>query len=1042
MRISTLLFIFIFSSSYLSSQTQSAQLKLINHPSANQFWYKAEEDAALRPGGFLDILKAGFREPLSNSFKSIGVIHDKDALEHQKFQQYYKGIEVLGAELILHQKENDLLSANGSTIPELQMDVLPNLTSDEAIKRAKEFSKSLQFMLDEHGKENIQSKLLIMDKSYPEYSGEYVLAYQVDMYSLNPFGKKRYYIEATSGDLILSHDLLMTCFSGPGTAHTLYHGQRIIETSPVENHFELLDNTHGGGIETISATGRKYSDDDNNWEAGSFTQKKGALDVHFGAISTWDFYKKYFNRDGIDGKNGKLLNRVIDTTFYVNAFWDGNASNFGIGDSVVTNPLTSLDVVAHELTHGVTQFTCGLEYLYESGALNEGFSDIFGKAVEFEYDSANFNWLLGSRFFNKPDTAFRSMENPIRFGNPKNYKGSKWVSNSSDNGGVHSNSGVVNYWFYLLCEGGQGQTEKNVAFDVKKIGIRAATALVYEAMTKYLTKASKYYDLRQATLEIISNTYGKCSDEYRNMIEAWVAVGMGARNSDNDIMVVSEKIPQIACKEGLFPAQVRVVNLSCDKPIAKGTEVSMSIKVPQKNIILEKFEIADDLGPGSSFIYKFKTPARIDKTNTLIHIEAQIAGDPDTTNNRVPLLISKNGSAEYDFRVNSVSVTGSSCNGNLLQAQLVTNYAGCDPIPPDSELKVILSYDQTVKEIRVTNPTTIYPGANFRTSRFDIDRNFLGPKLILAQMVYPSDTLITNNFKAFNAIYIDNVEIGYLEPFNDQRYDSTRLAIRTDSFQFASIQNNLTGSDALIVTGGKIFDSQNRFIPVNNGAINNFFTSNPKFTTTSYTCLETDQLKKAFMSFDYIQKFGNPVYDTLLVNPSFAASTRIIFRNAAGQALGNPVFIANGSRTAELKSFEQEIPLALGPVTIEISHMVLEGTVDSTSQVIDTSKDYIVLDNLKIYGELISSTRDESTTTLFAVHPNPIHESFVIELNPSNISKKMRYELFNSLGVLILKGQSQGDAITVHSSDLPSDTYILKLSNADGKIERHKLVKL
>lgn len=61
--------------------------------------------------------------------------------------------------------------------------------------------------------------------------------------------------------------------------------------------------------------------------------------------------------------------------------------------------MTSLDVVAHEMTHGVTQFTCGLEYLYECGALNEGFSDIFGKAVEFEYDSANFNWLLGSRFF-------------------------------------------------------------------------------------------------------------------------------------------------------------------------------------------------------------------------------------------------------------------------------------------------------------------------------------------------------------------------------------------------------------------------------------------------------------------------------------------------------------------------------------------------------------------------------------------------------------------------------------------------------------------
>ncbi len=1042
MRISISLILFLVVVKILNSQTSTYQLEAIKHPSANLSWYPLEPQKNIRTNGFLNTLREHFYEPELNSFNSVSSLLGKDDIVHQKYQQFYKDIEVLGAEIILHHRKGILLSANGYTVAELQLDIIPNINIGAATEIAKNAMSSIKYMQDSEGKENIHSKLIILDKSYPEYSGEYLLAYQVDLYSQLPLQKKRIYIDAKSGDIILNFDMLMTCFSGPGVAHTLYHGSRQIETTPVENHFELLDGTHGGGIETISATGLKYKDDDNNWESGSFTQRKGGLDVHFGAISTWDYYKKYYNRDGIDGKNGKLLNRVIDTTFYVNAFWDGSASNFGIGDSVVTNPLTSLDVVGHELTHGITQFTCGLEYLYESGALNEGFSDIFGKAIEFEYDSINFNWLLGSRFFNKPDTAFRSMENPIRFGNPKNYKGSKWVSNASDNGGVHSNSGVINYWFYLLCEGGQGQTEKNINFDVKKIGIREATSIIYEAMTKYLTKTSKYYDVRQATLEIVANRFGKCSDEYRNMIEAWVAVGIGARNSDQDIMVVSEKIPQIACKEGLFPAQVRIVNLSCDRPIAKGTEVNMTLKVPQKNTIAEKFELAEDLNPGASIIYKFNTLARIDKTNTLIQIEAQINGDPDTTNNRVPLLISKNSNPEYDFRVNSVNVTGSSCNGNILQAQLVTNYAGCDPIPPDTKFKVILKYDQITKEVIVTNPTTIYSGANFRTSRFNIDRDFLGPKTILAQLDFSNDTLTSNNIKSFNAVYIDNVEIGYLEPFTNNSYDSTRLAVRNDSFQFAKIQSNLSGSEALVITGGKIYDSQNRFIPVNNGAINNFFSSNPKFTSTSYTCLETDQLSKAFLSFDYIQKFGNPVYDTFLINPTFAASTRITFKNATGLALGNPVYITNGARTAELKSFEQEIPLALGPVTIEISHLVLEGAMDSLTQEIDTSKDYVLIDNLKIFGELVSGTKDPGRITYFNVQPNPFRESVSVQINSDFSSENFSYELFNSLGARILQGITNLNPVTVQTADLPSDSYILKLTNSKGRVERFKLIKI
>lgn len=476
---------FFCCSSLLIAQKQADVLtKAQNHN-----WFKPAENELLRPGEYLKKINQDFQQAELNELHLKSDIIDQNQIRHRKLQHYYRDLEVLGSELFIHSQNENIISVNGSIPFHLDLNSTAKLEASMAIELAKTALPSQKYAWESDASHYPKPQLVWMDEAYPEISGNMRLAYKIDIYSYQPLAKKRIYIDALDGTLILSHNILMTCFGGgPGAAHTLYHGQRSIETEEVTGQFQLLDLTRGDGIETISATGNKYADDDNNWEAGSFAQKKGALDVHFGAQATYDYYKNYFKRKGVDDKGSKLLNKIIDTSFYVNAFWDGNTTNFGIGDSVITNPLTSLDVVAHEITHGLTQHTCGLEYLYESGALNESYSDIVGKAVEFEYDSARFNWLLGSRFFNQADTAFRSMSDPVRFGNPKNYKGNKWVANSGDNGGVHSNSGVLNYWFYLLSEGGSGKTEKNLDFNVKKIGIREAVSIVYEAMTLYLGK--------------------------------------------------------------------------------------------------------------------------------------------------------------------------------------------------------------------------------------------------------------------------------------------------------------------------------------------------------------------------------------------------------------------------------------------------------------------------------------------------------------------------------------------------------------------------
>lgn len=135
--------------------------------------------------------------------------------------------------------------------------------------------------------------------------------------------------------------------------------------------------------------------------------------------------------------------------------------------------------------------------------------------------------------------------------------------------------------------------------------------------------------MREATLTITENQYGKCSKEYRNIAEAWKAVGMGLGVTEADLLLVNNKIPLVTCKEGLYPVEVRLVNQSCDKSYPAGTDIQFSIQITGKNPIIENYTSTQDLLPGESFIYKFLSPARIDKTNTRINIYALLPDDID-----------------------------------------------------------------------------------------------------------------------------------------------------------------------------------------------------------------------------------------------------------------------------------------------------------------------------------------------------------------------------------------------------------------------------
>ena len=199
--------------------------------------------------------------------------------------------------------------------------------------------------------------------------------------------------------------------------------------------------------------------------------------------------------------------------------------NFNKRSNSTTYPggVTGIDVTGHELTHGVTQEESGLNYSKEPGAMNESMSDIMGKSVQFWSKPNDVNWLMS----NDMNWIIRSMSNPNAEGQPDTYKGTYWTTSSTDNYGVHTNSGVGNFMFYLLVTGGSGTNDKGNSYSVTGIGLAKADQILYRSNTTYLVPTSQYADWRTACVNAATDLYGASSNEVIQVQNAWYAVGVG-----------------------------------------------------------------------------------------------------------------------------------------------------------------------------------------------------------------------------------------------------------------------------------------------------------------------------------------------------------------------------------------------------------------------------------------------------------------------------------------------------------------------------------
>lgn len=237
---------------------------------------------------------------------------------------------------------------------------------------------------------------------------------------------------------------------------------------------------------------------------------RDAVSAAFGFSKTYDYYLERHGRNSVDGAGGNILGVVRLGQGFDNAFWASDLGTMFFGDA---QPFAgALDVVAHELTHGVTSYTANLVYQGQSGALNEAFSDIFGEMVEAYAEGSN-DWLMGTRL----SQPVRNMKTPsaleISPGLPYPEKMSQYVRTTRDNGGVHMNSGIINHAFYLLAEG----------LD-QAIGRVDAERIFYRALAFHLTQSAQFADARLACIQSAEELFGAGSAQAGKVAEAFDAV--------------------------------------------------------------------------------------------------------------------------------------------------------------------------------------------------------------------------------------------------------------------------------------------------------------------------------------------------------------------------------------------------------------------------------------------------------------------------------------------------------------------------------------
>jgi Zn-dependent metalloprotease len=592
---------------------------------------------------FLTDVKTALKiEDPNQELEMINMESDEIGMTHIQLQQKYKNIPVYGGEIWLHTKGEKIDVLNGRNFPTPNLaSISPTLSADKAIDFAMADVSKKSIMQQTGvtgkllGKMQNTAELIIYHKD-GNFADER-LAYNLTVRP-NLLERWAYFVDANTGEVLKKFN--NTCsLDGPlkATAKDLNGFSRTFNVQQISSTNYMIDTQRFmykqtsklpddpiGAIWTIDALNStsdnmKYdqikSNSINNW-----TDK--AVSAHYNAGLCYDYYRTKFGRNSLDGKGSNIISVINiaddDGKGMDNAYWNGEFMGYGNGRDAFKPLAGALDVAGHEMTHGVVEATARLEYQKQSGALNESFADIFGVMIDRD------DWTLGEdviKVGSFPSGALRSLSNPNQGGkNDPGYQPrtmSQYANlpntDEGDNGGVHVNSGIPNYAFYLFA------SNANVGKD-------KAEQIYYRALSKYLTRTSKFIDTRLAVIRATADLYPTDNNVLNAARSAFDAVGITDPNGSSTTTTppaptqTQQNIP--ANNGGDF---ILVFEPSSGKLYsAKANAAVSEYRVISSSGCLAKPSVTDD-GLFAYFVGKDKTIRKISLTGS--YTETKISSD-------------------------------------------------------------------------------------------------------------------------------------------------------------------------------------------------------------------------------------------------------------------------------------------------------------------------------------------------------------------------------------------------------------------------------
>jgi len=481
-------------------------------------------------------------------------IIDEIGITHQRYQQYYKGIKIENAEYILHGNNQIIETINGDFQDISISSIKPTLDEATALASALNFVNAKKYKWQDVGLEKFikarnNSALatyypkgeLVIARDDLAGSKAFKLAWKYIISSLEPDNEQMIFVDAMVGNVINNIPLICN-INTPCTAQTKYTGTKGITGDSYNGSYRLQESRNNVPVQTLNLYGAAtyaqatdFVNTNTNWTSANwsnFNRDQQALDAHWGAEMVLYYWRTVFNRNSIDGNGMTALGYVHFGLNWGNAAWMGPQNNFmvyGDGDGTTYRAMVSLDICGHEFGHGINQFTANLAHNSdESGALNEGFSDIWGASVEHWAAPTKQTWLMNEEVM--ANTAFdceRNLQNPKDIKAiehcPDTYHGINW----SNTGNAWTNSTVLSHWFYLLSQGGNGTNDNYNNYNVTGITIEVAQKIAYRAESLYLHSSSDYQAARNATVSAAIDLYGSNSCQVISVTDAWYAVGVG-----------------------------------------------------------------------------------------------------------------------------------------------------------------------------------------------------------------------------------------------------------------------------------------------------------------------------------------------------------------------------------------------------------------------------------------------------------------------------------------------------------------------------------